>query len=92
MLVTMSFKITETDYPPKANAGSDMVIHLPQNSVILNGNLSTDDKGIKTYEWIKSADDKLTADMTVRKNSTSNTHLTIILKILILIKTSDYCR
>ncbi|XP_052086036.1 dyslexia-associated protein KIAA0319-like protein isoform X2 [Mytilus californianus] len=56
--------IKETDYPPKANAGSDVVIHLPQNSVILNGNLSTDDKGIAEYEWIKAADDKLTADMT----------------------------
>jgi hypothetical protein len=32
---------------------------------ILNGNLSTDDKGIKQYEWIKLADDKLAADMTV---------------------------
>jgi len=31
----------------------------------LNGNLSTDDKGIKKYEWIKLADDKLAADMTV---------------------------
>ncbi|VDI46465.1 Hypothetical predicted protein, partial [Mytilus galloprovincialis] len=56
--------IKETDYPPKANAGSDVIIHLPQNSVILNGNLSTDDKGISEYEWIKAADDKLTADMT----------------------------
>ena len=56
---------SETDYPPKADAGSDVVIHLPQDSVILYGNSSTDDKGIKSYEWIKSADDKLTADMTV---------------------------
>lgn len=56
--------IKEMDYPPKANAGSDMVINLPQNSVVLNGNLSTDDKGITTYEWMKVADDKLTADMT----------------------------
>ena len=31
----------------------------------MNGNLSTDDKGIKQYEWIKLADDKLAADMTV---------------------------
>lgn len=56
--------IKETDYPPKADAGSDVVIHLPQDSVILYGNSSTDDKGIKSYEWIKSAEDKLTADMT----------------------------
>ncbi|XP_062573171.1 dyslexia-associated protein KIAA0319-like protein isoform X1 [Saccostrea cucullata] len=56
--------IKETDYPPKADAGSDMVIHLPQDSVILYGNSSTDDKGIKSYEWIKSPDGKQTADMT----------------------------
>ncbi|KAH3859754.1 hypothetical protein DPMN_102577, partial [Dreissena polymorpha] len=39
-----------------ANAGSDIVINLPQNSVVLNGNLSTDDKGIVSS-------DKLAADM-----------------------------
>ncbi|KAK3087314.1 hypothetical protein FSP39_004539 [Pinctada imbricata] len=56
--------VKETDYPPKANAGSDVVIYLPQDSVILYGNQSTDDKGIKSYEWMKSSDDKETADMT----------------------------
>ncbi|XP_033727341.1 dyslexia-associated protein KIAA0319-like protein isoform X2 [Pecten maximus] len=55
--------IKELDYPPKANAGSDIIIRLPQNTVNLCGNMSTDDKGIVSYEWIKSADDKLTADM-----------------------------
>jgi len=57
--------VIETDYPPKANAGSDIVIHLPQNSVVLNGNLSTDDKGIISYEWIKVSGTDLTADMQV---------------------------
>ncbi|XP_067665958.1 dyslexia-associated protein KIAA0319-like protein [Haliotis asinina] len=56
--------IKETDYPPKANAGSDVVIHLPQSSVTLYGNGSTDDRGITSYEWIKKADDKLAVDMT----------------------------
>ena len=36
-------------------------IHLRQNSVIL----STDDKGFESYEWIKSTDDKVAADMQV---------------------------
>lgn len=71
---------SETDYPPKADAGSDVVIHLPQDSVILYGNSSTDDKGIKSYEWIKSADDKLTADMTVCQT------------ILILLKPLNYIK
>ena len=57
--------IKETDYPPKANAGSNIVINLPTNHVTLYGNASKDDKGITSYEWIKKSDDKLTADVTV---------------------------
>jgi hypothetical protein len=53
----------EVDYPPQANAGSNIIINLPQNSVTLYGNKSTDDHGIVSYEWIKKSDDKLTADM-----------------------------
>ncbi|XP_041361806.1 dyslexia-associated protein KIAA0319-like protein [Gigantopelta aegis] len=56
--------IQDKDYPPKANAGSDVIINLPQMSLTLYGNASTDDKGIVSYEWVKKADDKLTADMT----------------------------
>lgn len=55
--------IKETDYPPKANAGSNIIINLPQTSVTLMGNASQDDKGIISYEWTKKSDDKLTADM-----------------------------
>ena len=61
----LSFLPSETDYPPKANAGSNVILSLPQNSVTLYGNSSTDDKGIASYEWIKKSNDKLTADMTV---------------------------
>ncbi|ESO82295.1 hypothetical protein LOTGIDRAFT_176294, partial [Lottia gigantea] len=53
----------ETDYPPKANAGSDVVIHLPVKSVILYGNASTDDKGIVSYEWTKTGDTDITNDV-----------------------------
>ncbi|CAH1773921.1 unnamed protein product [Owenia fusiformis] len=56
--------IKETDYPPKANAGSNVIISLPHNKVTLYGNASTDDKGIATYEWITKSDDDLTADIT----------------------------
>ncbi|XP_029634783.1 dyslexia-associated protein KIAA0319-like protein isoform X4 [Octopus sinensis] len=55
--------IPQTDYRPTANAGSDVVINLPENSVTLYGNASTDDKGIVSYEWTKSSDDHLVADM-----------------------------
>ncbi|KAL3892207.1 hypothetical protein ACJMK2_004439 [Sinanodonta woodiana] len=54
--------IKEMDYPPIADAGSDLMIHLPQNYVILYGNKSTDDKGIASYEWVKSSGN--VADMT----------------------------
>ncbi|UYV60199.1 KIAA0319L [Cordylochernes scorpioides] len=46
--------LKEMDYPPTANAGPDVVIYLPQREVVLNGNLSSDDKGIKAWEWTKS--------------------------------------
>lgn len=47
-----------TDYPPSANAGQDVIIYLPQNTLTLNGNLSTDDRGIANWEWTKSPSDQ----------------------------------
>ena len=35
----------EQDYPPTANAGEDIIIHLPNNQVTLHGNGSSDDHG-----------------------------------------------
>ncbi|XP_007492846.1 dyslexia-associated protein KIAA0319-like protein homolog isoform X2 [Monodelphis domestica] len=46
------------DYPPVANAGPNQVITLPQNSIILYGNQSTDDHGIASYEWSLSPSSK----------------------------------
>lgn len=43
--------IKETDYPPEAIAGAPVVIYLPQNELTLNGNQSTDDHGITSWEW-----------------------------------------
>ncbi|KAG8520367.1 Dyslexia-associated protein, partial [Galemys pyrenaicus] len=39
------------DQPPVANAGPDQTITLPQNSITLNGNQSSDDHQIVLYEW-----------------------------------------
>ncbi|XP_033227932.1 dyslexia-associated protein KIAA0319-like protein isoform X2 [Belonocnema kinseyi] len=59
-----------TDYPPSANAGQDIIIYLPQNTTTLNGNLSTDDRGIKTWEWTKSpSDENKAVDMQNTRNS-----------------------
>ena len=63
ILVKMFF--SETDYPPTANAGSNVIISLPQKSVTLYGNSSTDDKKIVSYEWTRTSDDKLAVDMVV---------------------------
>ena len=55
------------DYPPEANAGSSIVLFLPRNNVTLNGSLSSDDKGIVSWEWTKSPSDQDKAvDMQVR--------------------------
>lgn len=56
------------DYPPEANAGADIIVHLPQNNVTLNGNLSSDDHGIVSWEWTKGPSDQNKAvDMQVIK-------------------------
>ena len=47
-----------TDYPPSAIAGQDVIIYLPQNTITLNGNVSTDDRGIASWEWTKSPSDQ----------------------------------
>ena len=43
----------QNDYPPTANAGEDVIVRLPQNKVTLNGNQSSDDHGIVSWEWTR---------------------------------------
>lgn len=50
--------LKEIDYPPTALAGPNVIIHLPQNEVYLNGNSSTDDKGIVSWLWTRSQDEE----------------------------------
>lgn len=47
-----------TDYPPEANAGQDIIVYLPHNNLTLNGNFSSDDRGIVSWEWTKSPSDQ----------------------------------
>ncbi|ESN91934.1 hypothetical protein HELRODRAFT_194484 [Helobdella robusta] len=58
--------IKEVDYPPKANAGNNIIVSLPINSVTLNGNMSSDDKKIVSYEWTKVSDELATDMVGVR--------------------------
>jgi len=64
-LISLKCFFAATDYPPRANAGSNVIISLPQKSVTLYGNSSTDDKKIVSYEWTQTSDDKLAVDMVV---------------------------
>lgn len=40
----------ESDRPPQADGGPDQVVQ-PQDTVMLNGMRSTDDKKIDSYQW-----------------------------------------
>uniref|UniRef100_A0A1A9WUW9 PKD/Chitinase domain-containing protein n=1 Tax=Glossina brevipalpis TaxID=37001 RepID=A0A1A9WUW9_9MUSC len=40
-----------TNSPPTAIAGTNVTINLPINWVVLNGSASSDDIGLKSYEW-----------------------------------------
>lgn len=63
------------DYPPVANAGPNQVITLPQNSITLFGNQSTDDHGITSYEWSLSPSSKgKVVEMQVGKNTCVFSH------------------
>ena len=57
--------VPERDYPPRANAGSDVVLKSPNSDVVLNGNGSTDDKPGLVYLW-ELLTDQTGVDMEVR--------------------------
>jgi len=63
--VLVLLSCSATDYRPTADAGSNVIISLPQKSVTLYGNSSTDDKKIVSYEWTRTSDDRLAVDMVV---------------------------
>ena len=61
-----TFIFIETDAAPIANAGPDVYLTPPTNVAILNGSLSSDNKGIQYYKWTKSSYHAQTVDMVVR--------------------------
>ena len=48
--IFLSFNLA-IDRPPKADAGRNFTIQLPDDSVTLDGCASSDDIGIERYEW-----------------------------------------
>lgn len=62
--------LKEIDYPPNANAGTDIIVYYPQTNVTLNGSLSTDDHEITAWEWTKdsSTDQSKPVDMTLTRS------------------------
>lgn len=54
--------LQETDYPPEANAGPDVIVYLPHKDLQLNATMSSDDHNITTWEWTK-IDTNLAVDM-----------------------------
>lgn len=47
---TLGVSVDESDRPPVANGGPDLVVQ-PQDSVTLNGIRSKDDHSIASYQW-----------------------------------------
>ena len=66
------------DYKPVAQPGPDVLINLPQNSVVLNGNGSSDDNGIVRYVWTKLPGSPEIADMQVSHTYIQNFNYLLI--------------
>lgn len=51
LLVTFLCFILDINQPPVANAGPDVIVHLPNRAAELDGSKSIDDHGITKYIW-----------------------------------------
>lgn len=50
-MVLLPIGSSDVNKPPIANAGPDVVVHLPNRAAALDGSSSYDDHGIVEYEW-----------------------------------------
>jgi hypothetical protein len=77
-LVTEAFNVysLSNNKPPKANAGSNQIINLPQNNVTLSGSGSDEDGSITSYNWTKSSGPSGESITSPNSSSTSVTNLT----------------
>ena len=51
IIVLLPIGFSDVNKPPIANAGPDVVVHLPNRAAALDGSSSYDDHGIVEYEW-----------------------------------------
>ena len=51
IMVLLPIGSSDVNKPPIANAGPDVVVHLPNRAAALDGSSSYDDHGIVEYEW-----------------------------------------
>lgn len=65
------------DYPPVANAGSDQIITLPDNSVTLNGSGSSDKGKILSFKWSKKSGP---SNYKIENTNSANTRVTGLTK------------
>ena len=47
--------VMPSNVAPKADAGKDQVVTLPNNFIKIDGSKSSDDKGIEIYKWTRDA-------------------------------------
>nr|XP_014353719.1 PREDICTED: dyslexia-associated protein KIAA0319 homolog isoform X1 [Latimeria chalumnae] len=61
-ILTITVK-EENNIPPKAHAGGNHALVLPNNSITLNGSKSTDDQAIVSYLWTKDGQSPAAGDV-----------------------------
>lgn len=74
--ITVTEKAPPQNNAPVANAGNDLTITLPDNSVELDGSNSSDDKAISTYQWKQVSGPNGAVIQTVNSAKTNITGLT----------------
>jgi hypothetical protein len=63
--------VEKANVPPTVNAGTDKVIQLPTNTIVLNGTASDSDGSIASYQWTKRSGPTATLQNATTANLTA---------------------